>query len=87
MAEKSHKNILDYDISYKSLIGAKPCVLSSIKFINLLEFMMELDMLELVLFGGEKYDFIYSRIKYLIGVKSGITYFFPHNYVKIKVDS
>ena len=39
------------------------------------------------LFGGEKYAFIYSRIRYLIGVKSGITYIIHHNYVKIKVDS
>ena len=30
----------------------------------------------LVLFGGEKYDFIYNRIRYLIGVKSGITILF-----------
>ena len=28
------------------------------------------------MFGSEKYDAIYSRIKYLIGVKSGITYVF-----------
>ena len=28
----------------------------------------------LVLFGAEKYDFIYNRIRYLAGVKSGITY-------------
>ena len=41
----------------------------------------------LVLFGSEKYDFIYSRIKYPIGVKSGITYVIFHSYGKIKVDS
>ena len=41
----------------------------------------------LVLFGSEKYDFIYNRIRYLVGVKSGITYVVCHNYVKIKVDS
>ena len=28
----------------------------------------------LVLFGAEKYDSIYNRIRYLVGVKSGITY-------------
>ena len=28
----------------------------------------------LVLFGGEKYDFMYNRIRYLIGVKSIIKY-------------
>ena len=41
----------------------------------------------LFLFGGEKYDFIYNRIRYPIGVKSGITYIFSLNYAKIKVDS
>ena len=40
----------------------------------------------LVLFGGEKYDFIYNRIIYLIGVKSVIAYVISHNYAKIKVD-
>ena len=41
----------------------------------------------LALFGGEKYDFIYNRIRYLIGMKSGITNAISHYYVKIKVDS
>ena len=36
----------------------------------------------LVLFGGQKYDFIYNRIRYLIGVKSGI-YVISHNDGKI----
>ena len=40
-----------------------------------------------ILFGSEKYDFIYNKIRYLIGVKSGVTYFISHNYAKIKVDS
>ena len=28
-----------------------------------------------------------NRIRYLISVKSGITYIIPHNYAKIEVDS
>ena len=40
----------------------------------------------LVLFAGQKFDFIYSRITYLIEVKSGITYVIYHNYKKIKID-
>ena len=40
----------------------------------------------LVSFGSEKYDFIYNRIRYLISLKSGITYFFSYYYAKIKVD-
>ena len=41
----------------------------------------------LVLFGSEKYDFIYNRIRYVISVKSGITCVISHNYAKFKVDS
>ena len=41
----------------------------------------------LMLFRGEKYDFIYNRIRYFIRVKSDITYFISHNYAKIKFDS
>ena len=41
----------------------------------------------LELLGVEKHDFIYNRIRYLIGVKSGITNVFSHSYSKIKVDS
>ena len=41
----------------------------------------------LVLFGLEKFNFIYARIRYLIGLKSGITYMFYHSFMKIKVYS
>ena len=41
----------------------------------------------LVLFSAEKFDIICDRIRYLAGVKSGITYVISHNYAKIKVDS
>ena len=41
----------------------------------------------LVLFDHEKYDLIYDRIRYRIGLKSAITYVFPHNHAKIKIDS
>ena len=40
----------------------------------------------LVLFGSKKFGFIYSRIRYLISVRSGITYIIFHDYAKIKVD-
>ena len=41
----------------------------------------------LVFSGGEKYEFIYTRIRYFTGVKSCITYVTSHNYAKINVDS
>ena len=42
----------------------------------------------LILFGLEKYDATYNRIKYLIGVKikNGIQYVFSHYYAKIKAN-
>ena len=39
----------------------------------------------LVLFSPEKY-IIYNRIRYLIGLKSGIVYVFSYNYAKIESD-
>ena len=43
--EKSYKNILIYDISHKTLIGGKPlCIIFDKIEMDLLEFMMELDI-------------------------------------------
>ena len=39
-----------------------------------------------VLFGAEKYDSVYNRIRYLVGEKSNITYVIPQNYARIEVD-
>ena len=84
--EKSYKNILAYDISYKTLNGAKPL---RIRFDKIDGFIIRVydGTRYLVLFGGEKYDFIYNRIRYFIEVKSGITYAISRNYAKIKVNS
>ena len=82
--EISNKNILVYLISYKTLIDAKPL---RIRFDKIDGFIRVYDGIRyLVLLGSEKYDFIYNRIRYLIGMKSGITYAMSHNYAKIKVD-
>ena len=40
-----------------------------------------------VLFDLEKDPAIFNRNRYLIGVKSGVTYAFSHIYARIKVDS
>ena len=80
----SSKNILVYLISYKTLIDAKPL---RIRFDKIDGFIRVYDGIRyLVLLGSEKYNFIYNRIRYLIGMKSEITYAMPHNYAKIKVD-
>ena len=76
--------ILVYNISYKTLVDAKPlCIM----FDKIDVFITVYDgTIYLVLFGSEKYDFIYNRIRYLIEVISVITYFISHD-TKIKVDS
>ena len=67
------------------MIGAKPLRIS---FDKVIRFIRAYDgTTYLVLFGTEKYDFIYNRIRYLIGVKSGNTYIISSNYAKIKVVS
>ena len=85
IGEKSYKNILVCNISHKPLIDAKPLGIRFDKIDGLLK--VYDGNRYLVLFGAEKYDFIYNRIRYVIGVKSGITYIIFHNYAKIKVDS
>ena len=39
----------------------------------------------LIIFGAE--NRIYNKIRYLIGVQSGVLYVFSHSYTRIKVDS
>ena len=85
MDERSYKNILIYGILCKNLIGAKPL---HIMFNKVDEFIRVYDGTRyLVLFGPEKSDAIYNRIKYVISQKNGITFVFSQNYAKIKIDS
>ena len=61
--EKSHKNILIYDISYKTLIDSK---LSLIRFDKIDGFIRIYDVTRyLALFGSEKYEAIYNRFTYI----------------------
>ena len=69
--KKSHKNILIYGISYKTLIG--PTALHII-FDKLDGFIRIYDGTRyLTLTGSKKYDANFDRIRYLISLKSGIT--------------
>ena len=78
---KNHTKIF---LIYKTLIGSK---LLRIKFDKMDGFIRIYDWTRyLTLFGPEKYA-IYNRIRYLISLKSGITYIFSHYFAKIKVDS
>ena len=72
MGKKSYKNILIYDVSYKSLIGAKSLRIMFEKVDGLIR---DYDGTKyLRLFGLEKYDPNYDRIIYFLRLKSGITY-------------
>ena len=74
-----------YDILCRTLIGAKHF---RIRFDKINGFIRIHDgTIYLVLFRPGKYDVIFNRIKYLIGVKSGITYVIFHYFTKTKVDS
>ena len=67
------------------MIDAKPL---RIRFIKIFGFVIVYDVTRyLILLRGERYDFMYNMIRYLIGVKSSITYVVSHNYAKIQVDS
>ena len=69
----------------KNLIGSKPL---RIKFDKIDGFIWIYDRTRyLTLFGSEKYDAIYNRIRYCGSLKSSITYIFSHYFGKIKVDS
>ena len=82
--EKSFKSILVNNISYKTLIDPKPL---RIRFNKMDGFIRAYDVTRyLVLFGREKYDLIYSRIRYFIGVESCIILLhISYKYAKIKV--
>ena len=82
--EKSHEKILIYNISYKSSIDPKPLRIRFDKIDGL--FIIYDGTKYLTLFGSEKYDAIYDRIRYLINLKSGITYIFSHYFAKITID-
>ena len=72
-----------YNISYKTLIGAKPLC---IRFDKVDGFIGVYDgNWYLVLFGPKKFDAIYNRIRYLISLKRDIKYVISHNHARIKI--
>ena len=83
---KSHKNILIYDISYKTLIGSTPLrTRFDIKIDGITRIYDRTRYL--TLFGSIKYDAFKDKIRYLITIKSYMTYTIFHYFAKIKVDS
>ena len=80
--QKSFENVLFYNISYKTLTYVKPLYIRFDKIDGLIRAYDGTRYL--ILFGSEKYDSIYSKIRYLISVKSGIKYAISHNMQKSK---
>ena len=76
MDEKSHKNNSIYSISSKALIGEKPLCIRLGKIDGFLRILYGARYL--ILFGSKKYDAILNRIRYLVSLKSSITYIFSH---------
>ena len=65
--EKPNENVLAYNISYKTFIGTQPF---RIRLDKIDEFIrVYVGTRYLVLFGTEKYDIIYIRIRYLTDAK------------------
>ena len=79
-------NILSDQKSYENiLVSAKPLRVRLNKVYGLIR--VYDGTRNLVLFGPEKYDAIYKRIRYFIGQKIGITYAISHNYARLKTYS
>ena len=72
------------NISYHTLIGIKPLSIRSDKVNG---FIRVHGTRYLALFGPEKYDTIYDKIRYLIILTSCIAFVISHYYVRIEIDS
>ena len=68
------KIFLIYDISNKTLIDSKPLRFRFDKIDGFIRIYVGTKYF--TLFGFEKYDAIYNRIRYLTSLKNGITYIF-----------
>ena len=69
--QKPYENVLFYNISYKSLTNSKLFCTRLNKIDGLIKVYDGTSYF--VLLGSGKYGYIYSKIRYLISVKSGIT--------------
>ena len=74
-----------YDISDKTLIGSDPLRIRFDKIDGIIGIYDRGRYL--TLFGTERYDAIFNKVRCLISIKSGITYTISHNFAKLKVDS
>ena len=70
---------------HKTLIGLEPLRIIFHKVDGFNKFYVETRYLPL--FGSQKYDAIYNKIRYLMSLKLGILYVFSLNHPRIKIDS
>ena len=76
---------MSYEVSYKTLIDAKPLhiILSNVDW-----FTIDYNGTKyLILFDSEKYNAVFNKNRYLISIKSNISYFFSYSYAKVTIDS
>ena len=83
--EEKFKNILIYDISYKTSMGAKPLRVRFNKIDGFIK--IHNNIRYLVLFDYSYCDKVCDKIKYLVGEKSGIADSINHNFARIRIDS
>ena len=86
--KKPYENILIYDISYKTFMGAKPLRIRFDKVYGVIKIFDGTRYLEL--FGPKIYNAIYDirmqiRINYLISKKSDAKYIINHNFARIRM--
>ena len=83
--EKTFENVWIYYVSLKTFIGAKHLRIMFDKVDGIIRDYRGTKYW--VLFGLEKHDAIYDRIRYHFVSKNGVTYLFSYKYGKIKFDS
>ena len=81
--EKSHENILIYDISYKTSIGSKPWRIRFNKIDGITRIYDKSRYLKL--FGNKKHEAIYNKIRYIISIKNSITHTVSRCFTKSKL--
>ena len=74
IGEKSHENILFYDISYKTLIDSKPMQIRFFKIDGIIGIYDGTRYL--TMFGSEEYETIYNRVRYHVYIKKVVSRIF-----------
>ena len=82
--EKSYQNII-YDVACKTPYAVRPlCII----FNKLVEYIRKFEKTKyLALFQSKKYERIFNRARYVIMLKSNISYAYAHKYMKIQINS